>query len=213
MSAYFTGQIALFPYSYAPANWADCAGQPVPIGQYGALYSLIGTAYGGDGRQNFCLPDLQGRAAVGLGTLTGGGTYAIGQKDGLESVTLVDATMPSHQHLLTATNAWGSANTPKGNILAQVAGGDLQGPSVGNIYTSGQRNVQLVASSIKPMGGSDGQGGPGGTQGHNTMQPSVVLRYCICLAGIMPNARSATASSPARPSRSKPSRRRPTSKA
>ncbi|MBV8410465.1 MAG: tail fiber protein [Alphaproteobacteria bacterium] len=183
---YFTGQIAQFPYSFAPAGWAECAGQTVPIGQYSDLFSLIGTAYGGDGQRNFGLPDLQGRAALGFGTLPGGGTYGIAQKDGSEYVALTDATMPFHQHLLTAINAQGTTNTPKGNILAQVSGGDLEAPSKGNIYSAGQPNVQL--QYLNPAGGSDGQGGPGPTQPHNNMQPSVVLRYCICLTGIMPNA-------------------------
>jgi microcystin-dependent protein len=183
---YFTGQIAQFPYSFAPAGWAECTGQIIPISQNPALFSLIGNAYGGNGTSNFGLPDLQGRAAVGLGPLPGGGTYGIGQKDGLEYVTLTDATMPGHQHFLTATNAQGTANTPKGNLLAQVSAGDLQGQYKGNIYSSGQPNQQL--QYISPAGGSDGQGGPGQTQPHNNMQPSVILRYCICLAGIMPNA-------------------------
>jgi microcystin-dependent protein len=187
MPDYFTGQIALFPYSYAPAGWAECLGQPVSNTQFSALYSLIGTTYGGDGKPYFNLPDLQGRAAVGPGTLAGGGTYAIGQKGGGEYAILTGATTPSHQHFLNATNAWGTANTPGGNILAQVAGGDLQGTSKGKIYSSGPQNAQF-AISVSNVGGSDGQGGPGGTQPHNNMQPSVILRYCICLAGIKPNA-------------------------
>jgi microcystin-dependent protein len=177
----FIGQIALFPYTFAPVGWTECAGQIVAISQYSALFSLLGTAYGGNGTSTFGLPDLQGRAAVGPGTLTGGGTYAMGQKDGREAVALTDDTMPFHQHLLTATTQWGTGNTPGGNILAQVAGGDLQGPSQGMIYNPGQRNVQLSTGSIVPATDVP-------PRSHNNMQPSVSLRYCICLVGIMPHA-------------------------
>ncbi|MBV8407542.1 MAG: phage tail protein [Alphaproteobacteria bacterium] len=178
MSDPFTGQIRLFPYSFAPLNWADCAGQLVPVSQYPALFSLLGTTYGGDGTHNFALPDLQGRAALGQGTLAGGGTYALGQKQGAEYAAVTPDMMPPHSHALNASSAWGTSNTPKGGLLAQVAGGDLQGPSVGNIYKAGRPNVTLQSTTVAPVGGQ---------QPHNNMQPSLALRYCICLQGIFPS--------------------------
>jgi microcystin-dependent protein len=177
MSDAFTGQIALFTYQFAPLNWMDCAGQPLPISQYSALFSLLGTTYGGDGTQRFNLPDLQGRAAIGQGALQGGGTYVLGQREGLEFTTLSPETMPPHTHALNASSAWGTINKPGGMVLAQVAGGDLQGPSVGNIYHAGQPNSMLQTIALAPVGRQ---------QGHNNMQPSLGLRYCICVRGIFP---------------------------
>jgi microcystin-dependent protein len=178
----YLGQIALFPYSFAPYGWMDCAGQYVPISQMTALFGLIGTAYGGNGTTTFCLPDLQGRAAIGFGPLPGGKTYAIGQQDGAEYVTITDDTMPAHNHALAASTAQGTTNNPTGNILARVGAGPPQGETKGKIYNPGQVNVTLQGSSIVPAGGSGG----GAQQSHNNMQPSVVLRYCICVSGSMP---------------------------
>src|SRR5882672_6811300 len=133
----FIGQIALFPYSFPPRGWADCAGQLMAIQQNKALFSLIGTTYGGDGKQYFGLPDLQGRAAVGPGTLTGGGTYALGQLAGVENVPVSQDMAGSHRHGLAATTSLGTSNDPAGGLLAQPAKGDLQGYARGKIYNPG----------------------------------------------------------------------------
>jgi microcystin-dependent protein len=177
MSEPFLGQIALFPYNFAPRNWASCQGQLMPISQNTALFSLLGTMYGGNGTTTFALPDLQGRAAVGQGTLPGGSSYNMGEQDGTETVTLLTSTMPSHNHSLNGNTAQGTTNTPAGGVLATAVAGTLHGRDVGNIYNTGQPNTSLVAASVAPSGGS---------QAHNNVQPSLVLRYCIALAGVFP---------------------------
>jgi microcystin-dependent protein len=177
MSDPFLGQITLFPYQFAPLNWADCDGRWLPISQNTALYSLIGNTYGGDGKTTFALPDLQGRAALGQGTLTGGHTYALGEKDGVELSYVSPDMMPPHTHALNASNLWGTDNSPKGNVLAQVAGGDLQNTNKGNIYNVGPPTTTLQTTTLAPVGGQ---------QAHNNMQPSLALRYCICVVGILP---------------------------
>jgi microcystin-dependent protein len=177
MSEPFLGQITLFPYTFPPINWADCQGQLLPISQNTALFSLLGVNFGGNGTSNFALPDLQGRVAVGQGTLAGGGDYIVGEAAGVETVTLLTSTMPLHNHSLDATTALGSTNAPAGTVLATVAKGPLQSRDKGNIYDPAAPNTTLVAQSLQPAG----SGTP-----HNNVQPSLVLRYCIALNGIFP---------------------------
>jgi microcystin-dependent protein len=178
MSDPFLGQITLFPYDFAPLGWADCQGQLLPISQNTALFSLLGTQFGGNGISNFALPDLQGRAAVGQGTLAGGGTYTMGEQTGAESVTITTATMATHNHSLNATTAQGTTNAPTGAVLATVAKGTLQGKDKGNIYDPAQPNTSLVPASLALAGAG---------QPHNNVQPSLVLRYCIALRGVFPS--------------------------
>jgi len=177
MSEPFIGQITVFPYSFPPKGWADCVGQVMPISQNTTLFALLGTRYGGDGRTTFGLPDLQGRVAVGQGLLAGGSTYVMGEKGGLENVTLTQGSMPSHSHSLNATTDPGTVNTPGGNTLATVITGDFAGSNQGNVYNPGSRNTTLAASSVGPSGGS---------QPHGNLQPSLGLRYCIAMTGMFP---------------------------
>ena len=175
----FIGQIALFPITYAPANWADCDGRLIPIAQNQALYSLIGTAYGGNGTTNFAVPDLRGRAPVCFGVQPGGGNYLIGQRDGFEGVALTEETIPPHIHRMAATTNDGTANSPGGKLLANVIGGTLNESFSGWIYYQDQPGpgTRLSDQSVASAGGS---------KAHNNMQPSLVLRYCISLGGIYP---------------------------
>lgn len=177
MSEPFLGQIALFAFTYPPRNWADCVGQLLPISQNTALFSLLGTQFGGDGRVTFALPNLQGNVAVGQGTAPGGSTYDMGETGGAASVTLTSAELPSHTHALGATTADGATNTPNANLLANVFLGDFQGGSQGNVYNPGGADTPLTAASITPSGGG---------QPHNNMQPFLTLRYCIAMSGIYP---------------------------
>ena len=177
MSEPFLGQITLFPYSFPPKNWADCAGQIMPIMQNTALFSLLGTTYGGDGRVTYALPDLQGRVALGNGTLPGGQTYDQGETAGEETVTIDQGSMPSHGHSLNATQDAGAVNTPAGNVLATVFVGDLSGGNQGNVYSPEAPNTTLQPNSITPAGN---------TQPHLNLQPSLVLRYCIAMSGLYP---------------------------
>jgi microcystin-dependent protein len=180
MSEPFLGQITVFPYTFPPNGWADCSGQLLPIAQNTALFSLLGVQYGGDGRTTFGLPDLRGRIPLGQGQLTGGGNYAMGETDGVEAVTLGIPTMPQHTHALNAATASGTTNNPAGMVLAtpQVGGGRGPATDKGNIYNPAPPTTPLAASSVVPVGGS---------QPHNNIQPSLVLRYCIALQGVFPS--------------------------
>jgi microcystin-dependent protein len=178
MSEPFVGQITLYPYSFAPMGWQDCAGQLLPLSQNTALFSLIGTYFGGDGKSNFALPDLRGRVAVGQGTLPGGQNYMIGEQGGAETVTLTTATMGTHTHSLNAVTSDGTTNAPAGALLATPAKGTLQGKDRGNIYNPAPPNTSLVAGAIGPAGNG---------QPHNNLQPMLVLRYCIALNGVFPS--------------------------
>lgn len=179
MSEPFLGQITVYPYTFPPTGWADCNGQLLPISQYSALFSLLGTQYGGNGTTNFALPDLQGRVPVGQGQLPGGSNYVMGEMAGLEAVTLAIPTMPQHTHGLSASTANGSTNNPSGMILAtpQVGGGRGQQSDKGNIYNPAPPSTPLIPTSVAPAGGS---------QPHNNIQPSLALRYCIALQGVFP---------------------------
>jgi microcystin-dependent protein len=177
MSEPFVGQITLYAFSFPPRNWADCAGQILPIQQYTALFSLLGTTYGGNGTTTFALPDLRGRAAVGIGEMAGGETYVLGEQVGAENAAVTPEMAPSHGHALAATSSWGTTNDPAGALLAQPAKGDLQGHAKGKIYNPGKPNAQLTTASVVPAGGQ---------QPHNNMQPSLALRYCIALDGLFP---------------------------
>lgn len=177
MSEPFLGQITLFPYNFPPKNWADCQGQLLPIAQNTALFSLLGTMYGGNGTSNFALPDLQGRVALGQGSLPGGSIYDMGEKGGQEAVALDTNAMPAHGHSLNATTDPGTVNTPAGNVLASVVTGDFSGSNLGNVYNPGPRNTTLQPTAVGPSGGS---------QPHTNLQPSLALRYCIAMVGIFP---------------------------
>src|SRR5277367_4254849 len=105
MAEPFLGQLLLVPYNFAPLNWQFCAGQTLSIGQFSALFALIGTTFGGNGQTTFQLPNLQGRVPVGAGNGAGLQVYTLGQMGGLETVTLLTSNIPSHSHSLMATNA------------------------------------------------------------------------------------------------------------
>ena len=178
MSQPFLGQITLYPYSFAPYGWLDCAGQLLPVTQYSALFSLLGTTYGGNGTSNFALPNLQGSVTVGQGTLTGGSTYVMGESGGATNVTVTQATMPLHSHPLGATSVHGTSNTPAGNVLATpVKGSVSEGQDKILLYRAPPTNTPLVPASIAVAGGN---------QPHNNIQPTLAMRYCIAMTGVYP---------------------------
>lgn len=178
MSEPFIGQITLFPYSFPPRGWADCQGQLLPISQYSALFSLLGTQFGGNGTSNFALPDLQGRVAIGQGNATGGSSYAIGEAGGVETVGLNSNSMGAHSHSLNAATSQGTTNAPAGAVLATVAKGTPRSADKGNIYNAAAPNTTLVTASVAPAGGG---------LSHNNLQPTLTLRYCIALTGVFPS--------------------------
>lgn len=161
------GQLKLLPYSFAPRGYADCNGQLLPIAQNTALFSILGTTYGGDGRTTFGLPDLQGRAPVHHAPAT-----PIGQKGGAAEVALSVETMPSHSHPVMATDAPATQATAAGNVLASQA---ARGPE--NYAPAGQ-TVDMNEHALTETGGG---------QAHDNMQPSLALRFVVATDGLYPS--------------------------
>lgn len=181
MSEPFIGQITIFPYSFAPYGWQDCAGQILPISQYAALFSLLGTNYGGNGTTNFGLPDLQGRVCLNQGSAPGLSNYSVGEAGGVENVTLVSNQLGVHSHSLNATTARGTVQTAGGNLLATGEFGAGRDANTASVYNPANPNTTLTPASIGSAGGTQA-----GAQAHNNVQPYLVLRYCISMTGQFP---------------------------
>lgn len=172
----FTGQISVFGFNFAPYNWATCSGQIMPIQQNAALFSLLGTAYGGNGTSTFGLPNLNGSVAVGQGQLLGGSFYDLGETGGATAVALSREQTPPHTHNLMATATQTNANTASGNVLGRPLGtGSPKAPET-KIYSVNNPDT-VIDAPISPVGG-------GGA--HDNLQPYLALTYCICLYGIFP---------------------------
>jgi microcystin-dependent protein len=169
--------IMIFGGNFAPNAWMFCAGQLLPINQYDALFSLLGTTYGGDGQTTFALPDLRGRIPVGTGTGGGLSTVNLGQAAGSESVTLTQAQMPAHNHPMIASVSTSSSNADGSNSPAK-----LLATTATNLYapTSAATNNYLGGAnvSLAPVGGS---------QPIDILQPYLALNYVICVEGIYPS--------------------------
>jgi microcystin-dependent protein len=180
MSQPFLAQIALFPYNFAPRGWARCQGQLMSISQNTALFSLLGTYYGGDGKTTFGLPDLQSRVPVGTGQGPGLSNYTIGEETGVERVTLLSNENASHNHSLNATTDNGTVITAAGNQLAKAFSGTRTSANTGLIYSSNSNapNTSLAPNAISNTGGN---------LPHNNIQPYQCLSYCIALQGIYPS--------------------------
>lgn len=170
MTEPFLGEIRVMGFNFPPRGWALCDGQILPIAQYQALYSLLGTTYGGDGRTTFALPDLRGRAPLFSGQSTGGAYHGLGQRGGEEVHTLNGQEMPQHSHGLFASPTQADTLLPAGNLLGASAGAA--------VYDS--------ASNIQPMNAA-AVSATGGSQAHENMQPYLVLNFCIALTGIFPS--------------------------
>lgn len=165
----FLGEIDLVPYNFSPTGWADCNGQLLPISTNTALFSLLGTMYGGDGKSNFALPDLRDRVPVGTGQGPGLSESVQGEVGGEYQHTLTIAEMPAHTHFLKADTALGTSPRPADMFLARNAAGI---PS----YRGGL-NQAMSPSAI---------GVTGGSQPHNNLQPYLGLKYIIAIQGIFP---------------------------
>lgn len=174
MSEPFLGQIMLVPYNFAPRGWAFCNGQILPIAQNTALFSLLGTTYGGNGQTTFALPDLRGRTAISSGQGPGLSSYDLGQAAGTENETLTINQMPAHNHLLTASGDDAAAGSPLGNVPA-VLSGSINGyiPPASNT-APGPMGANMVSLT-------------GGSQPFSIIQPYLTLNYCIALEGIFPS--------------------------
>jgi microcystin-dependent protein len=168
------GQITIFAGNFPPQGWKFCQGQILPISEYEALYTILGTTYGGDGQTTFALPNLSGRSPVSSGQLKGGSNWQLGQINGSETVTLTTSQLGSHNHSVTANNTNGATATPTGQVPAK----GLDGGS-GTEYTIYETtsNAAMSAASISPSGGS---------QPHNNMAPFLAINYIICIEGIYP---------------------------
>ena len=168
----YLGQIAFVPYNFVPKNWAACNGQLLSIAQNQALFSLLGTMYGGNGTTNFALPDMRGRVLVHEGQASGGGTtYSMGQIGGSESVTLLVTQMPTHSHTVNAVTAEGNQNTPTNTLPADTKGLDKE-------YSDATANTTMKSSMVNPTGGS---------QPHENRPPFVTLKCIISLVGVYPS--------------------------
>ena len=171
MSEPFIAEIRIFAGNFSPRGWAFCDGQLLPISQNTALFSLIGTTYGGDGRSTTALPNLQGRAPMHPGRGPGLTARRLGQRGGVENVTLSEAQMPNHTHTVQGQNAIANSNDPAGTVWSRPFGG-------GNLYHP--------ANSLRPMA-DQGVSTAGGSQAHNNMQPYLAMTFIIALQGLYPS--------------------------
>jgi microcystin-dependent protein len=167
MSEPFLGMIAIYGFNFAPRGWAMCSGQILPIAQNTALFSLLGTTYGGNGQTTFALPDLRSRVPIHFGQGPGLSSYDLGQAAGTETVTLIGNQIPSHTHPVNCSENDASSNKTPGNL-----------PANGGSYDP-TANAQMSANMIPPSGG--------GNQPHPNIQPYLAINFCIALEGIFPS--------------------------
>lgn len=164
MAEPFLSEIRIMSFVFAPKGWALCNGQLLPINQNQALFSLLGTTFGGDGRVNFALPDLRGRTPIHVGS-----SHTLGERGGEQAHTLSIAEVPEHVHLVQASANTGDQQDATGNVLGNVPG---------RIYTDATNLVALRSDTVTNAGGS---------QAHLNMQPFLTLSFCIALQGIFPS--------------------------
>ncbi|MBO2010987.1 phage tail protein [Hymenobacter negativus] len=173
----FLGEIRLMAINFPPRGWAFCQGQLIPISQNTALFSLLGTQYGGDGRTSFALPDLRGRAALGVGQGPGTSNYTQGEVTGTEGVTLLTTQMPAHMHAVKGTvaanSALGTVSTPVNGYLAAASSAQ---------YSENPGGGQPMAADL--VTGQTAATGSG--QSHENRMPFLALNYCIALQGVFP---------------------------
>lgn len=163
MAEPFLSEIRLMSFAFPPKGWALCNGQLLPINQNQALFSLLGTTYGGDGRVNFALPDLRGRVPMHVG-----GGHSLGERAGQQSHTISIQELPAHMHILSASTQPGNALPAVGNVLA----------SASNVYRAPDNLTTLSPATVSSVGG---------TQAHSNMQPYLTVSFCIALQGIFPS--------------------------
>jgi microcystin-dependent protein len=167
----FVAEIRIFPFNFAPKGWAWCDGQLVPILQNTALFSLLGTTYGGDGQSNFALPDLQGRATMHPGQGPGLSLHDLGETGGSDTVTLLESEIPQHSHILMTQNTpLGAVATPAGKTLNRTASGKLYDDA-------DPSTVAMAPESLAPAGGD---------LPHNNLQPYLTFYFNIALQGVFP---------------------------
>jgi microcystin-dependent protein len=174
----FVAEIRIFPFNFAPKGWANCDGQLMPISQNTALFSLLGTTYGGDGKSTFALPNMQGNAPMHPGQGQGLSLRDLGEMSGTEAVTLLESEIPLHNHNFIATTNAASEPAPTGQTMARGAWSSGSESGVIGAYTATVTPVvQMAFQALAPAGGS---------LPHNNMQPYLTLRFCIALQGVFP---------------------------
>lgn len=169
----FLAEIRMFGGNFAPSGWATCDGQILPISQNTALFSLLGTNFGGDGRTNFGLPNFQGSAPIGQGTGSGLSPRNVGERGGETAVTLLLNQMPAHSHGVNCVNGGGESSTPGGNLWAEAGTGRGE-----QIYAAAAGTAQTMNNSVFGL--------TGGSQPHNNMPPYLTVTFIIALQGIYP---------------------------
>ena len=165
----FVAEIRIFPFNFAPRGWAWCDGQLLPLSQNTALFSLLGTTYGGNGKSNFALPDLQGRAPMHPGQGPGLSLHDLGETGGSETVTLLESEIPAHSHGQRASQADGISQSPINEMLAT-------GINISQYAPPGPLTA-LSPNALAPAGGD---------QPHNNLQPYLTFYFCIALQGVFP---------------------------
>lgn len=164
----FVAEIRIFPFNFAPRGWAWCDGQLMPLSQNTALFSLLGTTYGGDGKSTFALPDLQGRAPMHPGQGPGLSLHDLGETGGAETVTLLESETPAHSHTVRGSSLVSDSPAPAGNTLARFP----------DAYQTGAAGlVPMAAESLPPAGGD---------APHNNLMPYLTFYFCIALQGVYP---------------------------
>ena len=167
----FVAEIRIFPFNFAPRGWAWCDGQLMPLSQNTALFSLLGTTYGGNGKSNFALPDLQGRTPMHPGQGPGLSLHDLGETGGSETVSLLESEIPSHAHALRGDRNVSETPDPASNTLGR-------GSSINAYQTTTNANlVSMAPEALAPAGGD---------QPHNNLQPYLTFYFCIALQGVFP---------------------------
>jgi microcystin-dependent protein len=166
----FVAEIRIFPFNFAPRGWAWCDGQLLPLSQNTALFSLLGTTYGGNGKSNFALPDLQGRAPMHPGQGPGLSLHDLGETGGSQTVTLLQSEMPAHSHAWNASNQDANDQSPVNELFAGGVGGV-------STYAAPSAIQTFNPQTLTPAGGD---------QPHNNMQPYLTLYFNIALQGVFP---------------------------
>lgn len=170
MSDQFVAEIRIFPFNFPPTGWAFCDGQLMPISQNTALFALLGTTYGGDGKSTFALPNMQGNAPMQPGQGQGLSLRDLGEMSGVESITLLISEIPFHTHTLMVAGG----DPAESNVCTNFA---LARSKNGNAYSNSIALTQAAPQALAPAGGS---------LPHNNMQPYLTLNFCIALQGIFP---------------------------
>ena len=171
MSEPFVGEIRMFAGNFAPRGWAFCDGQLLAVSQNDALFSLLGTIYGGDGRTTFGLPDVRGRIPLHQGTGPGLSARRLGSKGGAENVTLTTNQLASHSHDWNANTAAATGSAPQGKVTATPT-------PPGRLYRQADQTVSLASTTIANTGGS---------RSHNNLMPTLCINFIIALVGIYPS--------------------------